>query len=370
MMELSIAILGTRGIPNHYGGYEQAATFLSAGLVEKGNRVTVYNSHNHPYRDKTWKGVDIMHCYDPEYKTGTTGQFIYDLNCIRHARKKNYDVLLLMGYTSSSVWGRFYPKKTLIISNMDGLEWQRSKYSAPVRRYLRYAENLAVKYSDFYIADALGIQDYLREKYNITSRYIPYGAEVYKNESTDVLDNYEVTAYNYYLLVARIEPENNIETILDGFLASGSEKQFLLIGNINNKYSKKIQKKYSGSNKIRFIGALFDEQKLHSLKVFSGLYFHGHSVGGTNPSLLEAMASRAVIVAHDNPFNRAVLDADARYFSSSPVIRDIIMNFTRDEISEQMIRNNLEKIKKYYNWQTIINQYESFIRECYNEMHS
>src|SRR5687767_6997034 len=103
MTKLKLGILGTRGIPNHYGGYEQAATFLSVGLVEKGYDVTVYSSHDHPYHAKEWNGVEIAHCYDPEKKAGTAGQFIYDLNCIRHARSRNYDVLLLLGYTSSSV---------------------------------------------------------------------------------------------------------------------------------------------------------------------------------------------------------------------------------------------------------------------------
>src|SRR5688572_20727526 len=102
-MNLKIGILGTRGIPNHYGGYEQAVTFLSEGLVKRGHIVTVYNSHNHPWQESTWNGVEIIHCYDPEYRTGSAGQFIYDLNCIRDARRRNYDVLLLMGYTSSSV---------------------------------------------------------------------------------------------------------------------------------------------------------------------------------------------------------------------------------------------------------------------------
>src|SRR5689334_21791534 len=143
MTQLKLGILGTRGIPNNYGGYERAASFLSVGLVKKGFDVTVYNSLNHPYQEKEWNGVEIVRCYDPEHRAGTAGQFIYDLNCIRHARARNYDVLLLLGYTSSSVWGRFYPKKTVIISNMDGLEWKREKYSMTVRKYLQYAEKWA-----------------------------------------------------------------------------------------------------------------------------------------------------------------------------------------------------------------------------------
>ncbi|HEY4149906.1 MAG TPA: glycosyltransferase, partial [Chitinophagaceae bacterium] len=110
--KLRIGILGTRGIPNHYGGFEQFAEHISAGLVKEGHEVTVYNSHRHPYRLTNWKGVQIVHRYDPEYMIGTAGQFVYDLNCILDARKRGFDITLMLGYTSSSLWGWLFPKKT------------------------------------------------------------------------------------------------------------------------------------------------------------------------------------------------------------------------------------------------------------------
>src|SRR5580698_626056 len=132
-MNMRIAILGTRGIPNQYGGFERLAEQLSCRLAEKGNEVFVYNSHNHFYKQKKWNDVNIIHCYDPEYISGTCGQFIYDLNCILDARKKKFDVLLILGYTSSSVWHKLLPANSTIIYNMDGLEWKRAKYSKLAR---------------------------------------------------------------------------------------------------------------------------------------------------------------------------------------------------------------------------------------------
>jgi glycosyltransferase involved in cell wall biosynthesis len=366
-LKLKIAILGTRGIPNHYGGYEQAATFLSEGLLQKGHSVTVYNSHNHPHKDNNWKGVEIVHCYDPEYRAGTAGQFIYDLNCIRHARKQDYDVLLLMGYTSSSIWGSWYPGKPVIISNMDGLEWKRPKYSRPVQRYLKYAEKLAVKYSDHYIADSPVIRDYLQKKYHIQSCYIPYGAVIHSGQSKEVLNTWSVKPDNYYLLIARMEPENNIETILDGFVAGCSGQSFVVVGNTDNKYGKKMRQKFGNEPGIIFTGALFDQQQLHSLRSFCSLYFHGHSVGGTNPSLLEAMASGALIAAHDNVFNKDVLGDDAYYFSSAADISQLVNVVTRNETKQQMTGHNIEKIRQSYNWETVTSQYEQFIVECYTK---
>jgi glycosyltransferase involved in cell wall biosynthesis len=364
-MKLKIAIIGCRGIPNFYGGFEKLAECLSVGLVNKGHQVTVYNSHNHPYQKKDFYGVNIQHCYDPEYRLGTAGQFVYDWNCIQHARKQNFDVVIFLGYTSSSVWGRFFPKKSAIISNMDGLEWKRAKYNFATKQFLKYAERLAIKFSDFYIADSIVIQNYLQKKYQIKCKYIPYGSEIAAIDNT-LLSHYHVTRREYYLLMARMEPENNIETILDGFYNSTSRKKFLVIGNTDNSFGQKIEKKFKADKRILFAGAIYDTAITHTLKYFSHLYFHGHSVGGTNPSLLEAMGSKTLIAAHQNEFNHAVLQKDAYYFQSAKDVEGLIESVNHNKKEEQMVKNNFAKIEKQYNWPDIIEQYNAFIIECYN----
>ena len=366
-MSLNIAILGTRGIPNNYGGFEQMAQYLAAGLLHKGHRVTVYNSHNHPYREKEWNGVTIVHCYDAEKILGMAGQFIYDFNCIRHARKNNYDVILFLGYTSSSVWGKLFPKKPVIISNMDGMEWKRDKYSRLVQQFLKYAEKLAIKYSDYLIADSTVIQSYVDKKYNVTSKYIPYGAEISTNKNEDILAGYKLVKFNYYMLMARMEPENNIDMILQGFHISSSDKKFIVLGNYNNAYGKLMFKKYSTNERIHFAGAVFNAAVTNTLRAFCKLYFHGHSVGGTNPSLLEAMASDAVIAAHDNVFNRAVLNDDAFYFKSIAEVQHLVVKSNGFDETERMVKNNFVKIDKLYNWPCILNMYEEFIADCYKK---
>ena len=199
-MRLKIAIIGTRGIPNRYGGFEQLAEYLSIGLVKNGHEVTVYNSHKHPFKENELRGVKIVRCYDPEYCIGTAGQFIYDLNCVLNARKNKFDVLLFLGYSSSSIWGRFYPKQSIIISNMDGLEWKRLKYSKPVRWFLKHAERFAIKYSNFFIADSIAIQSYLGKKYKIESKYIPYGAKIYEEINDSIFKQYNITKKNDFIL--------------------------------------------------------------------------------------------------------------------------------------------------------------------------
>lgn len=364
-MKLKIAIIGTRGIPNRYGGFEQLAEYLSVGLMKKGHEVFVYNSHKHPYNERSWNGVRIERCFDPEYKIGTAGQFIYDLNCVRNARQHSFDVILLLGYSSSSVWGPYYPSKPVIISNMDGLEWKRLKYSRPVRWFLKHAESFAVKYSDYFIADSPAIQSYLKNKYTIESRYIPYGAKIFNEINENTLKQFNVEWQEYFMLMSRMEPENNIEMILDGFHQSNSDKNFLVIGAVNNRFGKYIFKKFRRDQRIIFTGAIYNNEITHTLKAASSLYFHGHSVGGTNPSLLEAMASKALIAAHDNDFNRAVIQQDGYYFNSSQDVKTLIENKNRNNCEEKMICNNLKKIKNEFNPQRVVDEYESFIEVCY-----
>jgi len=365
-MKLKIAILGTRGVPNHYGGFEHISEYVSEGLVKRGHSVTIYNSHNHPYQDSDWHGVEIRHCYDPEYLVGAAGQFVYDFNCLLDAQKRNFDVVLIMGYTSSSVWGKLYPKNSTIITNMDGLEWKRSKYSKNVQRFLKYAEKLAVKYSQFYISDSLVIKSYLGEKYNINSKYIPYGADLFSDVEREQVEGSEALKEDYFLLMARMEPENNIETILEGFNTSSSPRKFKVLGDTGNRFGKFITHKFKNDTRIEFKGGIFDTEKVRSLQNNSYLYFHGHSVGGTNPSLLEAMASEALIAAHNNPFNKSVLHADAFYFSNSNEVRTLVETVQRKETEKVMVSNNLQKIKYQFNWEKIIQQYEEFILECHH----
>lgn len=362
---MKIAILGTRGVPNHYGGFEQFAEFFSVYLAEKGHEVYVYNSHNHPYQEKTFKGVNILHQNDPEHKMGTFGQFIYDYNCILDSRKKNFDIILQLGYTSNSVWYFLLPKKSIIITNMDGMEWKRTKYSTKTQKMLMYAEKLAVKSSDFLVSDSIGIQNYIQEKYQKDSAYIAYGATVFENPDEEILKSYNVEKYNFNMILARLEPENSIEMILDGVVLSKDHTPMLIIGDHTKKFGEYLKEKFKSYPNIKFIGALYNLEHLNNLRCFSNLYFHGHTVGGTNPSLLEAMASQAMILAHNNQFNKGILKENAYYFSNQEEVKDLILR-TKKIDNLQLIQNNLEAINKEFNWDKINGEYLQLFEECFS----
>ncbi|OMP32706.1 glycosyl transferase family 1 [Mangrovimonas sp. DI 80] len=360
---MRLAILGTRGVPNNHGGFEQFAEYFSLYMAKKGHDVSVFNSHTHPYQSQEWNGVKIIHMNDPEDRVGTIGQFFYDLNCINYCRKVHFDVILQLGYTSSSIWRKLLPKKSLIITNMDGLEWKRSKYKKPVRKFLKYAENLAVKSSDYLVSDSIGIQDYIREKYDKESKYIAYGADVFEEPNFEILDLYNVKPFCYNMLVARFEPENNIEAILDGVSLSRRKEIFLVIGKHNiNKFGSYLKNKYKNHEHIKFIGGVYNLEHLNNLRYYSRFYFHGHSVGGTNPSLLEAMASGALIVANDNVFNKSILKENALYFQDHKDVLNIIETeniFDRNK--ENFKKNNFNEVKMNFNWDLINFQYEEFL---------
>lgn len=363
---MKIGIIGTRGIPNHYGGFEQFAESLSVFLAKNNIEVFVYNSSNHPFKEKIYKDVNIIHCLDPENKVGTIGQFLYDLNCIIDARKRNYDIILQLGYTSSSIWSFLFPSKSIIITNMDGLEWKRSKYSNKTKRFLKYAEKLAVVKSNFLISDSIGIKNYLKNKYNKETKYIAYGSDIFEKPKEQILQKYGVKKFTFNMLIARLEPENNIDVILDGIVNAKNNIPFLVIGSYTlNKYGKYLKEKYINNYQIKFLGGIYNKNELNNLRYFSNIYFHGHSVGGTNPSLIEAMGSSAFIVAHKNEFNMSILQKEAYYFESSSDVQRFAEKLKKEkEIIK--LKNNLKKISLYYNYENINQLYLSFFNECRN----
>jgi glycosyltransferase involved in cell wall biosynthesis len=188
-----------------------------------------------------------------------------------------------------------------------------------------------VKFCDYFVADSLAIQKYLQTKYDVPSTFIAYGAEMPGIAEESHLGEKGLTKYEYFLIIARMEPENNIEMMLDGFSASNSKKKMIIIGNHNNQFGTYLQNKFRNDKRIDFLGAIYDKAKLHSLKAFTSLYFHGHSAGGTNPSLLEAMASGALIAANNNEFNVSILKKDAYYFLDSEEFKSLVENVSQGQ---------------------------------------
>ena len=291
---MKIAFISTRGIPNNYGGFEQFAEYISVGLAKRGHEVTVYSPHFHPYKEDNYKGVRIKHIYSPETWMGSSvGSFFYDFASLKDALKKgDFDIIYEAGYTSiipAYIWFNVKKRKRPIFTtNMDGLENKRSKFSPMVRRFLDWEEKMAVKYSHYLIADNMGIHDYYKEKYGKESKFLAYGADIHDNFNTEYLKEFGLKPEEYYILIARLEPENNITMAIEGYLHSreNGRRPLIIVGKTNTPHGKELVEKYGKEKNVRFVGGIYDFKKLDSVRHFSLAYFHGHSVGGTNPSLL------------------------------------------------------------------------------------
>lgn len=360
---MKIGIIGTRGIPNNYGGFEQFAESFSVYMVNAGHDITVYCSSLHQYTSDSYKGVCLIRKFDPENRLGSFGQFVYDALCIIDSRSRNFDLILQLGYTSSSIFSFLFTRKVKIVTNMDGLEWKRSKYTLMVQKYLLYAESLAVKKSNFLISDSIGIQSYLKSKYNVDSIYIPYGATENDEFDSSILGQYSLLPNKYNLLIARMEPENNIEMIIKATIANHENDKLIVIGNYSNKFGQYLFDKYA-SNQVVFLGGIYNQVIISNLRYFSNLYFHGHSVGGTNPSLIEAMANSCLIVAHKNIFNESILNESAFYFNSENDICELLSRKISKLEFQTFIESNLNKIRTTFSLEEINKKTEEFLINC------
>lgn len=367
---MKIAFISTRGIPNNYGGFEQFAEYISVGLAKRGHEVVVYSPHFHPFKEDTYKGVRIKHIYSPEPWMGSSvGSFFYDFASLKDALKKEkFDIIYEAGYTSivpAYIWFDVRKiKYPIFTTNMDGLEYKRTKFNKWVQKFIFWEEKMTVKHSHYLIADNMGIHDYYKEKYGKESKFLAYGANIHDNYNEEFLKEFELEIDNYYLLVARLEPENNIIMAIEGYLASKEKgkRPLVIVGKTNTPHGKELVAKYGNEKSIRFVGGIYDFDKLNSIRHFSYAYFHGHSVGGTNPSLLEAMASDCFILANDNIFNKAVLGENALYYLDHNAVTELLNNIESLALRHKkfFIEENLEIIRKEYSWDKLVDEHEKY----------
>lgn len=355
-----LAILGSRGIPANYGGFEVAAESIAKGLVQRGWSVTVFCPHDHAYRAPSYEGVTLRRAWHPP---GAFGSLTYDALSLWAASRGDFDAILMFGYGAGPLFVIPRLFGVPIVVNTDGLEWQRSKWSRPVKLYFRLAERLVSRLATRLISDAPGIQRYYRDRYHVESECIAYGAELREQASTD-MGALDLQAHQYYLVVMRLEPENSILDIVRGYLASRAARPLVIVGLPTPYFDRQVQPLLNGQNRVRLLGPIYDRGRLFALRQNAFVYVHGHSVGGTNPSLLEAMACGNFVVARDVEFNRDVLGAHGRYFTSA---NDLARTLNELEGADpSRLREAGEHcqriIARSYRWDQIVEAYASAIR--------
>lgn len=319
---MKIGLLGTRGIPNRYGGFEEFAEQVCRFWADTGHEVFVYCEDNENKEVLEFKNMQQV--FIKSSKLPGLSQFVYDYRCTKHALTQNLDVIYHAGY-ATSVFGNLIFKKRLhgkLVYNMDGLEWKRSKFNSLTRWLTKKLEKVAAMSGAELVSDNKGIQDYLKSEYGASSTLIEYGADIIKDE----IVYFEGYPNDFDLVIARFEPENHIEEIIAAY-ESQREATLVLVANRNTKLFKKLSSRIEQAQNIIFNGPIYNKKELAFLKLNCRYYIHGHSVGGTNPSLLEALAAGCQILIHDNNFNRDVVKNHAYTWASIPELEKLISGF-------------------------------------------
>ena len=357
-----LAIIGTAGTPARYGGFETLAHHLVEQQSDEYD-ITVYCSKHHYKKEervKRWKGARMV--YLPFNANGAQS-IIYDIISIIHALFYA-DVLLMLGVSGGIIVPFIKPfTRAKIIVNIDGLEWRRDKWSKPIKRFLKFSERLAVRYSDADITDNAAIQRYTAIHYKTLSHLIEYGADhtLKKSWTQNEKQAYPFQSGLYAFKVCRIEPENNVHLILSAF-SKMKRKTLVVVGNWDNSlYGQTLKQQFGKLPNIHLLDPIYDQEKLDKLRSNCYVYIHGHSAGGTNPSLVEAMYLGLPVVAYDVSYNQATTENEAFYFKNEEQLVNLLQSKNLLDYTQ-----NREKMKaiaeRRYTWEIIAQKYSNLIQ--------
>jgi glycosyltransferase involved in cell wall biosynthesis len=306
---LKISIIGSRGYPYVYSGYETLVKNIGERMVTGGAQVTVYcHSYLFDQKPKQLNGIYLK--YIPTIKSKSLSQPIHSFLAFWHAAFSNADVVLVLNVSNGpfGIITRLFKKPTLI--NVDGLEWMRPKWKGFGAIYFKWAAKMAVRFMDLIVTDAVAMQTIYKNEFKTDSVVITYGADGNKGATEALLDQWQLQTQDYYLIVGRMIPDNNSDIIIEGFINSCSTKKLVIVGDVpyQDAYATKI-KSYQ-DDRLVFTGYITNGDELASLYKYCFAYMHGHEFGGTNPTLLKAMANGCAIGAIDTVFSREVLQND------------------------------------------------------------
>jgi glycosyltransferase involved in cell wall biosynthesis len=355
---IRLAILGTRGIPARYGGFETFAEEISVRLVEGGVAVTVYCEASDGHQPASYNGVQLVHV--PALRFGPLTTVLFDLRCLWHARK-DFHTVYMLGYGAAPfcflprLWG------SRVWLNVDGIEWARAKWGTVARLYFKMMEAFSMLTPTRVIADAQAIRDHLLQRHAARTpiSVIAYGAPlVTATPDASVLAEWSLEPQRYYLVVCRLEPENHVLEMLKGFRASSSGRTLIVVGNDRSRTRYVEDLAAVTDERIRLIGTIYDRSKLQALRYHAFAYCHGHSVGGTNPSLLEGLGCGNAVIAHDNPYNREVARDAALFFKTPPDFAEQVNTLEHSEEERAAMRRRAVAIlASDYTWDRIAKQY-------------
>ena len=387
-----VYIVGSKGIPARYGGFETFVEELTSHKLDSNIQYHVACATDDPNAEAEFE-YNGAHCFTiPWRNIGSARAITYDLDAlnwvIRHIEQNGierpvvYVLACRIGPFVERYAKRIHALGGVLLVNPDGHEWKRSKWPLPVQRYWKYSEGLMVRHADLLVCDSRAIESYIQDEYatcDPQTCYIAYGADVCRSTLSDDdehwtnwLAEHGLAPGSYYLVVGRFVPENNYETMLKEFCASNSSKSFVLVTDAEGNFLDELDQRtgYASDARVKFVGTIYDQDLLRKVRENAFAYLHGHEVGGTNPSLLEALAATPLNLLLDVSFNREVAEDAALYWSKDPdslvTLMRRVEGFSDDEVASYAQRST-QVIEERYSWKLIVSLYERLFNELAEE---
>lgn len=358
----TLRILGTRGVPARHGGFETFAEQLALHLVRRGWRVVVYCQQDGrgPVAVDEWRGIERVHV--PVARGGAAGTVVFDWHATRHAAR-HPDLCLTLGYNTAVFSLLLRRSGVPNVTNMDGIEWARAKWGPVAKAWFRLNEWAGCWLSDHLVADHPEIKAHLR-RWAAAERItmIPYGADRVVAPPLQALAPYGLVPGRYLTVVARPEPENSILEIVRGFSARPRGLRLVVLGRYDAGHPYHDAVRAAAGPEVDFVGAIYDPPVVQALRAHALAYVHGHQVGGTNPSLVEALGAGNAVLAHDNRFNRWVCAEGALYFDGADAFSAQLERLLAEPgLAALLAGRNTERFEAGFTWEAILGAYEALL---------
>lgn len=356
---MRIAMIGTRGVPARYGGFETCVEEVGSRLAARGHDVVVYCRPGYdaePARLHRYRDMELVHL--PVVRRRSVETLCHTALSVLHKSLRRADVAIVFNAANAPLLPVVRARRVPVATHVDGLEWLRAKWGPVGQRYYRAAECLAVRWSDEIIADAKGIADYYRSEFDAASTLISYGAPIIARHRFDRIAELGLAPGGYHLVVARFEPENHVLEVVQGHQQSRVKLPLVVVGSAPyaDAYTRAI--KNAAGQQVRLLGGIWDQEQLNQLYAHAYTYVHGHSVGGTNPSLLRAAGAGAFTIAFDVGFNREVLGESGAYFTTATDVAARLAAAEAHRASVAERGSALQRDIQRYNWNDVTDQYE------------
>jgi glycosyltransferase involved in cell wall biosynthesis len=358
--KIKLAIVGSRGYPYVYGGYETFVKELSERLIHQNIDITVYCQSNlFNKQPKQANGINLL--YIPTVKLKSLNQLIHSFLSMLHVSLSDADVVLVVNLAAGPLgWlPRLFGKKTII--NTDGLEWERPKWKGLGSKYFYFGAWCATKFYHVLVSDAEAMRQVYLQKFKAESEVIAYGAPNFKERNSEALEKFSLEPYSYYLIVGRLIPDNNADFIIKEFLNANSSKKLVVIGDVPYKDDYANSLKALACNQLVFTGYVKNQDDLLSLYQYCFVYLHGHEFGGTNPAMLKAMANQCAILALNTRFNQEMLNNGEFGLFFDKKEKSLITKMNEIEQSPELVESLRKQVNNglgdKYNWEFVSGQY-------------